>query len=84
MTLLDEKTDFTSRMIAVEIEGHRTNVRLFDVELEALNAICEVRGISRNQFFTEALKCPERSEHNLTAKVRGAIVSYLLERWQAA
>lgn len=67
----------------VRLSDRRTTVRLFGIELEALQKICAEKNVSLDDFCTIAARDPSRPEHSLTAKVRGAMVKYLLDQWQA-
>ena len=75
MSLLDEDKR-TSKMLAIRIEGERTTVRMFEGEIDALHRICAETGIDMNDFCSIAARDPDRLEHTLTGKLRGAIISF--------
>jgi predicted DNA-binding ribbon-helix-helix protein len=79
---LPAKSKRANKLLAVRINGHRTTLRLFDSEISALDRICSESEISLDEFCTRAASDPDRPEHTLTAKVRGAMVNFLMEQWQ--
>lgn len=76
------KFERTSKLLAIRIDGKRTTVRIFDGELKALQRICAATNVELNDFCADAAHDPKRVEHSLTAKIRGAMLSYLLDQWQ--
>jgi len=78
-----DKLEITSKLISLRLNGQRTTVRLFASEIDALDRICSAQDLSLDEFCAGAARDPKRVEHSLTAKIRGAMVSYLLEQWQA-
>jgi predicted DNA-binding ribbon-helix-helix protein len=82
VSLIQEDIKRTSKLLAIRIDGERTTVRLFDSEIKALNRICQETSTSMNEFCSAAAQDPRRQEHTLTGKLRGAIISFLLDQWK--
>jgi hypothetical protein len=84
MSMLQDEDKRTSKILPIRIDGERTTVRMFAGEIDALHRICAETGTDLNDFCSAAARNPARLEHTLTGKLRGAIISFLLDRWQAA
>jgi hypothetical protein len=74
MSVLQDDAKRTKKLLAVRINGERTTVRLFENEITALDRICGETGITVNDFCAAAANDPERQEHTLTGKLRGAML----------
>ncbi len=74
----------SNKPLSVYVNNRRTSLRLFGIEREALCRICESEDLTFDEYCSNVANDPARPEHSLTAKVRGAMLSFLIDQWPSS